>query len=55
MQWLDGCASIRVVGGNFSGTLDGGRMGDNLEFLGEVLGLFFLLCLLYHYIIHIDA
>jgi len=48
MQWLDGCSRIRVVGGNFSGTLDSGRMGDNLEFFGEDLGLFFLLCLLYY-------
>jgi len=33
------------VGGNFSGTLEGGWMGDNLDFFGEVLGLLLVLCL----------
>jgi len=40
MHWLDGCSKIRVVGGYFSGTLEGGRMGDILECFGDVLGLF---------------
>jgi hypothetical protein len=43
------------VGWAFSGTLDGGQMGDNLEFFGEVLGLFLVFCLFEYYIIHIDA
>jgi len=47
MHWLDGCSRICVVGGYFSGTLEGGRMGDNLEFSGEVLGLFLVFCLFY--------
>jgi len=55
MHWLDGCSRIRVVGAYFSGTLEGGQMGDNLEFFGEVLGLFLVFCLLYYYIIHIHA
>ena len=55
MHWLDGCLRIWVVGGYFSGTLGGGRMGDNLEFFGEVLGLFLVFCLIYYYIIHIHA
>jgi len=46
---------ICIVGGYFSGTLEGGRMGDNLEFLGEVLGLLLVVCLLYYYMIHIHA
>jgi len=33
MHWLDDCSRIRFVGGNFSGPLEGGRMGDNLEVL----------------------
>jgi len=33
------------VGGYFPGTLEIGRMGDNLEFFGEVLGLFLVFCL----------
>jgi len=33
MHWLDGCSRICIVGGYFSGTLEGGQMGDNLEFL----------------------
>jgi len=55
MHWLDGCLRICVVGGYFSGTLDGGRMGDNLEFFGDVLGIFLVFCLFYYYIIHIHA
>jgi len=43
------------VGGYFSDTLKGGWMGDNLEFFGQVLGLFFVFCLFYYYIIHIHA
>ena len=43
------------MGGYFSATLEGGRMGDNLEFFGEVLGLFLVFCLFYYYIIHIHA
>jgi len=43
------------VGGYFSSTLEGGWMGDNLEFFGEVLGLFLVFCLFYYYIIHIHA
>jgi len=55
MHWLDGCSRICIVGGYFSGTLEGGWMGDNLEFFGEVLGLFLVFCLFYYYIIHIHA
>ena len=55
MHWLDGCLRICVVGGYFSGTLEGGRMGDNLEFFGEVLSLILVFCLLYYYMIHIHA
>jgi len=55
MHWLDSCLMISVVGGYFSGTLEGGRMGDNLEFFGEVLGPFLVFCLFYYYIIHIHA
>ena len=43
------------MGGYFSGTLEGGQMGDSLEFFGEVLGLFLLFCLFCYYIIHIHA
>jgi hypothetical protein len=43
------------VGGYFSGTLEGGLMGDNLEFFGEVLGRFLVFCLLYYYFVQIDA
>jgi len=39
MHWLDGCSRICVAGAYFPGTLDGGRMGNNLEFFGDVLGL----------------
>jgi len=43
------------VGGYFPGTSDGGRMGDYLEFFGEVLGLILVFCLFDYYITHIDA
>jgi hypothetical protein len=46
---------ICIVGEYCSGTLEGGWMGDNLEFFGVGLGLFLVFCLLYYYIIHIDA
>jgi len=55
MHWLDGCLRICILGGYFSGTLEGGMMGDNLEFFGEVLGLFLVFRLFYYYIIHIHA
>ena len=55
MHWLDSCLRIWVVGGYFSGTLVSGWMCDNLEFFGEVLGYFLVLCLIYYYIIHICA
>jgi len=55
MQWLDGCSRICVAGGYFSGTLEGGQMRDNLDFFGEVFGLFLVFCLFYYYIIHIHA
>jgi hypothetical protein len=44
MHWLDSCSRICLVGGYFSGTLEGGQMRDNLEFFGEVLGLFLVYC-----------
>jgi len=43
------------VGGYFSSTLEGGQMGDNWEFFGEVFGLFLVFCLHYYNIIHIHA
>jgi len=43
------------VGWYCSGTLEGGRMGDDSEFFGEVLGLFLVICLFHYYIIHIQA
>jgi len=55
MHWLDGSSRIWVVGGNFSGTVEGGWMGDNLEFFGKVLGIFLVFCLFYYYIIHIHT
>jgi len=55
MHRLDSCWKICVVSGTFSDTLQGGWMGDNSEFLGQVLGLFLVFCLLYYYIIHIPA
>jgi len=45
MHSLDGCSRICVEGGHYSGCLEGGRMGDNLEFFDEVLGLFW--CFVY--------
>jgi hypothetical protein len=55
MHWLDSCSMICVVGGYFSGTLEGGRMRDDLEFSGEVLGFFLVFCLFYYCIIHIHT
>jgi len=55
MHWLDGSSRICILGGYFCGSLEGGRMGDNFEFFGEVLGLFLVFCLFYYYIIHIHA
>jgi hypothetical protein len=43
MHWLDGCVTIWVLGGYFSGTLVGGWISDNLEFFGEILGCFLVL------------
>ena len=37
------------MGQKFSGTLEGGRMGDNLDFFGEVFGLFLVFSLFYYY------
>jgi len=45
MHWLDSCSRICVEGGYFSGTLEGGQMGDNLEFFRKVVGLFLVFCL----------
>jgi len=53
MHWLDGCSKISVLGGYISGTLEGGKMGDNLEFFVEVLGLFLVFCLFYYSIGHV--
>jgi len=55
MHWLDSCLTIRVVCGNFSGTSEGSRMGNNLEYYGVVLSLFLVFCLFYYYISHIHA
>jgi hypothetical protein len=44
-----------MVGWYSSGTLKGGWMDNNLEFFGEVLGIFVVFCLFYYYIIHIHA
>jgi len=55
MHWLDGSSTIRIVGGYFSGTLEGGWMGDNLDFFGEVLGRFLAICVIYYFMGHIDA
>jgi hypothetical protein len=43
MHWLDGCSRICTVDGYFSGDLEGGWMGHNLECFGDVLGLFLVL------------
>ena len=53
MHWLDICSRIWVVGGHFDGTLEGGWMGDNLGYFGEVLRMSSVLCLCSYYIIHI--
>jgi hypothetical protein len=45
----------RLVLWNFSGTSDGGRMGDYSEFFGEIFSLFLVLHLFHYYIIHIHA
>jgi len=55
MHLLDGYWKICVRGGYFSSTLEGGWMGDNLEYFAEVLGLFLVFCLSYYYICHIHA
>jgi len=55
MDWVDSFSRIRAVGRYFSGTLEGGRMGDNLEFFGEVLGLFLVFCVLFYYIVDFHA
>jgi len=46
---------ISVVGGYFYDTLEGGQMGDNLKFFGEVLGHFMVFVLFDYYISHIHA
>ena len=43
------------MGGNFSGTLEGGWISDNLEVFCEVLGLFLVFCLFDYYITHIHV
>jgi len=53
--WQDGCSWIRVVGGYFSAIWMGWWMRNNLEFFGEDLGLFLLVCVLYYYTTHILA
>jgi len=52
MHCLDGRSKICVVGGYFAGNLEGGQMGDNLEFVGEVLGLILVFCSFWYYIGH---
>ena len=54
-HWLDGCSRICIVGWDCSGTFEGGRMVDNLEFFREVLGLFLVFYEFYSYISHVDA
>jgi len=44
-----------MVGGYFSGTLEGGPIGDNFEVFGEVLGPDLVFCLFYYFIGHIHA
>jgi len=39
MHRLHSCSRMCQGGGNVSGTLEGGRMGDNLECLGDISGL----------------
>jgi len=48
MHWLDGYSKDCAMDGYFAGTLEGGWMGDNLQFFGEVLGLFLVFCILYY-------
>jgi len=55
IQWLDYWWRICIGGGCFSSTLEGGRMGENWEFFGQVVGLFLVFCELYWYIIQIHA
>jgi hypothetical protein len=55
MYWLDSCSRICIVSGYFPRALEGGQMGDNLKYFGDVLSLFLVFCLLYYYIIHIHA
>ena len=45
MHCMVDCSKICIEGGYFSATLEGGRMGDNLELFGQVLGLFLVFCL----------
>lgn len=45
--WLDGFSMVFVLGGYCSGTLEGGRMGDNLDFFVEILDLLLKCCLVY--------
>lgn len=35
---------ICIVGEYCSGTLEGGRMGENFKLVGDVLGLFIVFC-----------
>jgi len=51
MHWLDVCARISIVDGYFSGTLEGGWMGDKLELFWRGFGSLFcvLLILLLHW------
>jgi len=55
MHWVDSGSRICVVGEYIAGTLEGGWIGDNLEFFGEVLGLFLVFCLFYYHMGHIHA
>jgi hypothetical protein len=52
MHWWHCGASICIVGGHFSGTLEGGWMGDNLELFGKVLGFFLVNLFIYKYYSH---
>jgi hypothetical protein len=55
MHCHDSCWRICIAGGYFSDTLEGGRMGDNLQFFRHVLGLFLVIGWFYYFIIHIPA
>jgi len=55
MHWLDGCSRIWIVGGDCSATLEGGRMGNKFEWLGEVWCPYLVYCFLCHYMGHIHA